>query len=450
MRKISMKLAFYFFIVVFLMEVILMFYLHQNMLQQQTEAELQRLMTAGQNHRDVLQQQYTATTLEHIVLMESNEERAVIIVDDEQRVLAASPNSEQQLQQLPTTLTTEQNSFLTTDWQQQLYIISVHPFETATQAGYVIMFLQTAPLHSMFNELNEHFILSGLISGLLLLLAYVLLSRMLTKPLIRMKEATERLSKGQFSVKLVQKSNDELGELANAIETLAQDLQRVQEGRNEFLAAIAHELSTPLTYLSGYAAVAKRPQLSEQQRQQYLTIIVEEAASLKQLVHHLLEAAKLEEPQFTVLKQPFAVAPFIERIATFVQPAFVEKNIHFTYHYEQDLMMIADEQRLEQVLHNLLDNARHYSDAGSTVTLTAAAQHGRIAFVVSDTGIGIAKHEHNAIFERLYRVEKSRSRRFGGMGIGLAVVKEIVEAHDGEITVHSELGKGTTITIWIG
>ncbi|MER2039947.1 MAG: HAMP domain-containing sensor histidine kinase [Solibacillus sp.] len=447
MHKISVKLATYFFVVVLIMELVLMFYLHQNMLNDQVRNELDRLMETGQKHRDVLEGHYSDTTLEHITLMEQGSQRAVVILNEQRELIVASSTNKEIEQVVQQPFEVNRDKFIQSNWQNSPYIVSVHAFHSKEEAGYVLMFQKTVELRQMNSEMNYHFILSGIISGFVLLIAYVLLSRFLTKPLIQMKKATESLSRGHLYVQFPKKSNDELGELAIAIEKLAQDLRYVKEGRNEFLAAIAHELSTPLTYLNGYATVLQRPTLSNEERMNYLAIIAEESVKMKSLVQHLLDAAKLDDYQFPIIKQEVEVAQFLEQRMHVVALAFAEKNIAFSYTCDANIRINADPQRLEQILLNLLENARHYSNQGAKVTLTVLQQKHHVAFIVEDTGIGIDRQHINFIFDKLYRVEKSRARSHGGMGLGLAIVKQLVEAHGGKIEVTSTLGKGSTFTV---
>ena len=269
-----MKLAAHFFIVVFVMEFLFMFYLHQSIIDTRIEEAYSQLLSTGSNHRDVLEENYSDATLHHIVLMERGADREVAIIDNKGHIITSSSvEKEFEIMYKPlfSKLQGEKDVLVVTDWKESPYIISVHPYK-AERSGYVVMFQSTAPIRHIVHHLNWHFSIAGITSVILLIVVYVVLSKILTKPLIRMKEATEQLSKGDFSVSLPHFSKDELGELANAIEKLAYDLERLQKERNEFLASVAHELSTPLTYLIGYSNVAMRKQLDEKERERYLKI----------------------------------------------------------------------------------------------------------------------------------------------------------------------------------
>lgn len=453
MNKISTKLAASFFVVVLIMELFLMFYLHRNIIKSKVEEELSSLLANGENHRDVLLENYSDMTIKHIVLMEKNKDREVMITDKNEGIIGRSTLNNTVVEEympLEKNLSKTKDQVVVADWRNSPYIVSAHPYKiNIDQSGYVIMFQSTSAIKEMVHNLNKHFFISGITSIVVLLAIYALLSKVLTRPLLRMKAATEKLSHGDFNVSLTNVGNDELGELARAIQKLADDLERLQKERNEFLASIAHELSTPLTYLIGYSKVAMRENLNENDRNHYLEIITEESNRMKELVNNLLELAKMDQNSFSVSKEYFSARLFLDNICKRVAPSFDMNNIKLMLVCEEDFEIHADSIRLEQIILNLLDNALKYSDKNTRVIVEAKKQEERTTINVIDAGVGIPSDDLELIFEKLYRVEKSRSRTFGGSGIGLSVVKELVEAHGGTIKVKSNLGEGSTFTITI-
>lgn len=450
MNKISTKLAASFIISFLIMDTLLMVYLHQTITHERINEEIDRLLKTGSNHRDVLEDNYTETTLHHIVLMESGGERDVAVLDDAGNILRHSLEDENQLIPYLNQIKSEhpiEDTILPVDWKESPYLVSVHPYRIQGNSGTLVMLQSTAPIRLLVRQLNVHFILAGGGSIIILLVVYMLLSKWLTRPLIRMKEATEQITEGFFDVHLPKISNDELGELSASIRKLSNDLSRVKRERNEFLASISHEMGTPITYLIGYAKVAQRTELNDTERSQYLSIIEEEAERLKTLVKNLMDLAQMDEMTFTVTKSEFSSASFIQHIVQLVQPSFDVKGIELLIDSVSDFSIVADRMRLEQITLNLLDNALHYSESGTTVTIRAFQDKKHTVLQVEDNGCGIPIENQQQIFEKLYRVEKSRSRSFGGAGLGLAIVKELMEAHGGTIEVESELGVGSTFTI---
>ncbi|GLB57199.1 two-component sensor histidine kinase [Sporosarcina sp. NCCP-2378] len=406
------------------------------------------MMASGSNHRDVLSEYYSDITIKHIVLMEKNRDREVIITDSQGSIIQSSKKGVAKYLTEIKRLDSRKDQVIVSDWEKSPYIISAHPYQVNGQhSGFVIMFQGTEPLEQLVSKLNLHFGLAGVTSVIALFIIYAFLSKFLTRPLIRMKEATEKLSKGDFNVSLPFISKDELGELSVSIQKLANDLERLKGERNEFLASVAHELSTPLTYLIGYSKVAMRPEVDEKERKYYLEIIKEESNRMKDLVKNLLDLAKMDENTFTVTKSSFFVRPFFDEVCTLVQPSFELKNVTLDFICNENFELYADPLRLEQIVLNLLDNALKYSYENSKITLKVCKVGDKTSITVTDAGLGIPAEELEFIFEKLYRIEKSRSRTFGGSGIGLAIVKELVEAHGGTVEVQSIIGLGSSFTI---
>lgn len=330
MNKISTKLAVCFFIAVLIMESLLMYYLHQNMISNRVEEEFSLLLANGANHRDVLIENYSDTTIKHIVLMEKNEKREVMIIDSTGSIIGSSDNSymlQEEYQLSVDDFNGEKDNIVVSDWRSLPYIVSVHPYIVdQNRSGVVLMFQSTKSINQMVDDMNLHFVIAGIIGLIVLFIIYALLSKILTRPLIRMKEATEKLSKGDFEVNLPNLGSDELGDLSNSIHKLAKDLKRLKNERNEFLASIAHELNTPLTYLIGYSKVAKRENLSDKDQKYYLEIIGEESNRMKELMKNLLDLARMDENSFTISKEHFLAKPFLENIYKFVAPSFEIKK----------------------------------------------------------------------------------------------------------------------------
>ncbi|WP_409250736.1 ATP-binding protein [Bacillus sp. SCS-153A] len=453
MKKISTKLAIYFLVAVLIMESLLMAYLYNNMIDSRIQEEFHSILSRGNSHRDVLEDSFTEGTLDHIALMETKTDTEVVITDENKQIITSSKDVSAGMMDLikehPPDFSRE-GLLIESNWKEMNYLATVTEYNTGSQQGYVYMFKDTEPLRSLIKKLNSHFLLAGVLSLVIIAIIYYLLSRILTSPLIKMKEATEHLSNGYFQVKLPDFGKDELGELSNSIQKLAKDLETIQNDRLEFLASVSHELRTPLTYIQGYTTVALRDGLPEDKRREYLKIIQDESGRIVHLIENLFELAKIDQNNFTISKQEIELCPLIQDIVAKVRPAFNRKNITLHISCPRSVYAYADPIRLEQIILNLLDNALKYSEEHTVTRITASsADEGKIRIGVSDQGVGIPDNELQNIFKRLYRVEKSRSREMGGSGLGLSIVKELVEAHGGSISIQSEETKGTTVEILI-
>lgn len=449
--KISVKLALWFFFCILVIEIFSMMFLHNNLVYSQVHQELNSLQARGNSHRDVLEINSDPATLHHIGLMESHTDTVVVITNTKGDILLSSSQIDQNMQTIlkkPISSLPRNGRILQSDWENEKYIATVTEFnKNDRKAGYVYMFKKTDEIQKLITELDNHFRLASLLSLIFLLITIFLLSKALTKPLILMKEATKKLSKGDFSVSLSSPSKDELGELSQSIQTLANDLNYLKKERNEFLASVSHELRTPLTFISGYSDIARRKEIDETDRLKYLEIIHEESQRVTLLLKELFELAKMDQNAFIINKEKVDFYVFLQSVYEKMLPAFQHKHIQLKLDCPENLSVHLDPARFEQVLINLLDNSLKYSNESTTTSIKVDQANGAIHITIKDQGIGIPSEDLPFIFDRLYRVEKSRSRATGGFGLGLAIVKQLIEAHGGEISVESRVGEGTCFKI---
>ena len=450
MKKLSFKLGIIFFITLFCIETFMMLFLHASLTNSRVEEELTSLQARGNSHRTILERNFEKETLAHVVLMESKENTDVVITDKTGKILAAShPHPEIQAYIKNSEDNVPYNGkILQGNWQEEKYISTISPIQKQqTTIGYVFMFQNTDSIHALMERLNRHFLIVGIISGVVTIAVIIVLSRKLAFPLVQMKEATLKMSKGDFTVALSTNGKDELSDLSNAIQLLSDDLHHLREERKEFLSSIAHELRTPLTFIKGYTDILYKRDLTERDRQKYLGIIIEETNRLSRLIKDLFDLAKMDENSFVIDKESLHLDKFLANIETKLSPAFQEKQIHFFVQCEEGLTLMADSARLEQIILNLLNNALTYCSSGDSTSIIVKRHSRYLQISIKDTGKGIPKKDLPYIFERFYRVEKSRTRALGGSGLGLAIVKELIQAHGGEVTVFSEENKGTTFEL---
>jgi signal transduction histidine kinase len=453
LNKLSLKLGMWFLVVMLIIEIFLLYFLHENIVDTQIKEELSSLQARGNNHRDVLEESYRPETLHHIALMESKGEMDVIITDKNKNIIINSSEldyAEEKILSYSLKNVPRNGKVIEKRWRDEKYISTVTPYSiNGNQKGYVYMFKSTDQVQGFISNLNHHFVVVAVITGIFLLLTILFLTKFLTTPLIRMKKATEKLSKGDFSVHLPKMGKDELGELSESITILANDLKHLKEERIEFLASISHELRTPLTYIKGYADVARRKNIADKDRDQYLEIIYEESEKLYDMIKDLFNLAKIDSNTFVINRVNIQLCFFLYTIYEKVFPAFKEKGIELELNCKEHISVRIDPIRFEQILLNLLNNALKYSEPQTKTSISVKKEKGKLRIEIKDEGSGIPKEDVPFIFERFYRVEKSRSRDSGGTGLGLSIVKELIEAHDGEIEVTSEPGKGSTFTIMI-
>ena len=226
---------------------------------------------------------------------------------------------------------------------------------------------------------------------------------------------------------------------------MADSLEESQRLRRELMANIAHELRTPFTSISGYMEGLMDGVVPA--TEETYELVHREAGRLSRLVDDLQRLSRAEsgKEELDIIAVP--VAPFLDRVVRKLEPQFREKGVELKLQPAGQITpVLADEDKLDQVLINLLDNGLRYTESGGSVSLSAEASPGKVVFRVSDTGIGINPEDLAHIFERFFRADKSRSRERGGTGIGLTIAKRYVQALGGDITVASTPGQGTTFT----
>lgn len=452
LNRLALKIGLLFFVFIIIIESVLFLTLYVTFVNERVDEVMTNLLARGDTHTEVLEDSFEPATLNHVALMESASDFTVVIMDADGNELAHSdqivPEMREVLEHTDFDEVPREGKIVEEQWDEKAFIATDSPITIAGEhRGHVFMFAETTHIKGMVNHLRDQFLIVGLIALGLTVITVFLLSRLITLPLIRMKEATEQLSRGNNKVRLNIEQNDEMGELANAITALSNDLEHLKNARNDFLASISHELRTPLTYIKGYADIASRPESSEEEKREYIAIIREETIHLTKLIRQLFELAQMDHNQFAIKKETVSLEVLFQSVIALVRPAFDEKQMSLAVDCEPEIVALLDLERFQQVLLNVLDNARKYSPAGTQVILKGIRDEETITISIHDEGDGIPEEDLPFVFERLYRVDKSRSRQYGGSGLGLAIAKEIVESHGGSMTLQSEHGKGTTVRI---
>jgi len=281
-------------------------------------------------------------------------------------------------------------------------------------------------------------------------------SRGITLPIRQMQRAAERIAKGRFDSRVNIRSKDELGQLANSLNTMAdelqqqiEDLKRMDTIRTDFVANVSHELKTPLTLIKGYIETLEGRVLDDKQKsRKFVAIIKEHATRLENIINDLLSLSELELSRHCLNKTRVDLKVLIDDIALGFEHSLDAKRLTLNVNARgEDFTIEADRDRIEQVFVNLIDNAIKYTEPGGRIDVSIRGYPGHLTVIVEDNGIGIPPEHIDRVFERFYRVDKARSRRLGGTGLGLGIAKHIVLAHNGQIRIESSLGAGTKVFV---
>ncbi|MDP4097980.1 HAMP domain-containing histidine kinase [Paenibacillus sp. P96] len=286
------------------------------------------------------------------------------------------------------------------------------------------------------SALIQSILLTGLFSLLLALIIGVYFAKRISRPLVRMKQAAEWISRGNLDVRVGTEGKDEIAELGASLNQLSEQLQRQQSLRMSMSQDIAHELRTPLTTLKSHMR-ALEDGIWEPTPDRIHSCL-EEVERLIQLVSELEELNVMDSPEFQLSCKEEPLRTIVVKAAGLMEAAFMEKQVQLQYEDVSEIKLLMDVDRMKQILVNLLTNALHHTPAGGTVSIRERREKGAVCLVISDTGPGISAKDLPYIFERFYRGDKSRTRQTGGSGMGLAIVKKLVEAHGGEVWAQSD------------
>ena len=304
---------------------------------------------------------------------------------------------------------------------------------------------ETAFLSSVRNSL---WIAGGLAIALAAALA-VILSRQITAPLRRLSAAAGRVARGDLTCRLPSNSNDEVGALTNTFNRMVESLDMNQESRRKLMADLAHEMSTPLAVMQSNlegmldGVVETSPA--------NVASLHEEALLLSRLVKDLRTLSQAEAGKLNLSPAPGDLVGLVSSVVRATEPEAMRKHVVLEFRSEPDLpKAMMDSDRVSQVLANLLSNALRYTSDGDSIEVAVARHSGNgnagpgLLVSVADTGQGISEQDVPHIFDRYYQGAQPREKRAGGSGIGLAVVKELVEAHKGKVWLNSAPGEGST------
>jgi signal transduction histidine kinase len=282
------------------------------------------------------------------------------------------------------------------------------------------------------------------------IIASLLISRQVVAPVQAMMAASRRIAEGHYEERvrvtgdIPKQEQDELGQLALSFNQMANQLERTEAIRRQLIGDVAHELRTPLTTIKGYTEGLMDGLLPA--NAETYTQIYREADRLQRLVNDLQELSRVEAGAYELHRKTTTVKALVDATIERIESQFQEKGVQLTTQIHPGLPDIqVDEDRIGQVLLNLVGNALQHTPPGGTVLIKAIKQPGQVQIEITDTGTGVPVEHLPHLFTRFYRVDKSRSRQAGGSGIGLTIAKHLVEAHGGRIWAESSgTGKGAT------
>jgi signal transduction histidine kinase len=317
-----------------------------------------------------------------------------------------------------------------------------------TPKGIVRIGVEMSSLDRIFDQARNDVVTAGFIALLWASLFAVVFARYVSKPVIQLRDMARALARREFDGLPSIDAPGEVGDLAESLEQLSARLQALESLRREFIVNVSHELSSPLTIASGFAATLARHDPPPESRKQFARAILSNTHRMQRVVENMLDLSRIESGSWIPRLERVDLREMIADIFDAIGPAAEQKNIALRSEVEARHAVIqADPTWVRQIIGNLTENALRYTVRGEIVAFVQG-DSGGTWLGVRDTGEGIAPYHLPRIFERLYRADPGRARPSGGSGLGLTIVKHMAEAHGGSVSAESTVGVGTTIKVF--
>jgi len=312
--------------------------------------------------------------------------------------------------------------------------------------GGVLISMPMPMLNKATYEVTFLFIICAMITALIAFFFVFFVSRKITLPINQMNKMAKRITKGDFSDRLVVDSNDEIGELATSLNSMSKSLQKSEEMHSSFIANVSHELRTPMTTISGFIEGIIDETIPPEMQKKYLEIVLSETKRLAKLVTDMLVVSKMNSRKEELEILPFDINEVIRLTLIKFEKRIEEKHLQVAAIFEDSSsLVLANKDSINRVLTNLMDNAIKFSDSGRKLIVevrTNSKTAQKLDISVYNEGMGIKKEEIDFVWDRFYKTDKSRSIDKKGAGLGLYIVKNIIAAHNENIIVESAAVEG--------
>ncbi len=316
-----------------------------------------------------------------------------------------------------------------------------------TVIGSVILMSPVQRIRENITVLRSQLTIITLISLSIGTILSLFLAKIFTKPIIKIIHAAKKITKGDYGTKVYISSQDEIGVLGDTINNLSTQLGQTEKFRREFIANTTHEFKTPISLIKAYAELVM--EWDEEQKEninKHLNIIIEESDRLNTMVEDMLYLSKMEAGYYKPKMDSFNIVEVAEKVIKKLTCIADENNTKIILDTSSDKINVTgDENEIQHVLLNLVNNAIIHSSTGDNITVKVTDLATKVRVEIIDNGVGIPSEDLPYIWDRFYKVDKSRQRKNSGTGLGMSIVKNILEAHGFEYGIKSVLGKGTTV-----
>jgi len=329
---------------------------------------------------------------------------------------------------------------ISSDWSSKSVKLSLGDFSIGK---IYIKTQKRSPLQNTFiNSVNKSVLTGGIIAGIVGIILALLFSRNILKPIRELTKATKKMQEGELDQRVDSTSGGEIGKLGESFNELARRLKEQKTLREEMVSDVAHELRNPLSNIQGYLEGLKEGMIEPTKR--VFESLHQQSLLLNRLVNDLRDVNRAKAGKLNLDKKQVVLEDIISRETKALKTKAEDEQVELSQDLNGPNLLDADPERISQVVRNLLDNAITHTPEGGEIEVKSLKSSEEAVTTVSDDGSGIPEEDLPYIFDRFYRVDKSRSRGTGGTGLGLTIAKEIVESHGGTITAKSNEGKGST------
>lgn len=330
------------------------------------------------------------------------------------------------------------------------YLMGAVKFNEAGTTCYVLVLqAESVAFLPYTTEFLRSMLFAGIIGVLISLILSIIISVRMVKPLKKITDATKSYAGGDFSVRInTSDVFNELSQLVDSVNIMADNLAVLEESRSSFVANVSHELKTPMTIISGFVDGILDGTVSQEDTKKYLTIVSDEVKRLSRLVVAMLNMSKIEAGKLDTNITSFSVCDVLMQAIIGFEKILEDKKINVVgFDDIEDVDILADEALITQVFYNLFDNAVKFTPENGCITVTLKKEKKEAVISVKNTGKGISQEECGLIFDRFYKVDKSRGLDSKSFGLGLYIVRSIIEMNHGTISINSEVDKFTEFVI---
>lgn len=311
-------------------------------------------------------------------------------------------------------------------------------------SGAVFVNLPIPEIHRIRSDVIRIFLLCVCFVVLVALVFIYIMSNRLTKPIKELNLAAKSIAGGDFARRVSVQAENEIGELGENFNKMANSIEQLENMRRSFVANVSHELRTPMTTIIGFVEGIMDGTIPPEKHKQYLSIVLDESKRLSRLVTDLLDLSKMEQGKFPLEIRAFDLNEMIRLNIIKSEKRISEKDIQLTISFQaENQKVLADKDSIQRVLTNLIDNAIKFTPNGGFIDIRTGLANGKVFVAVQNSGAGIAKDELSHVFDRFYKTDKSRSQDKSGAGLGLFIVKNILQSHGENIWAESDPGEYT-------